>query len=428
MTCEIAIMNRQAVVLAADSATTVTNWVNGEKEERFYKGANKIFQISHHHPVGLMIFDSANLHNVPWEIILKDFRNYLGEKSFNELQGYADELFRFIANHSILFPASYQEDIFLNECEQVAQAFFALFAPKEEPIKLANSREERSEAYRAYFDRVRADLENEELPSAFNTEEVDLLRARHADGLQARLRAFVTTYSVDADVDVEQLTNLAITALIKRHRYAMSKTGIVIAGYGDHEYFPGFLHYECYGILGGKFLSRELSSQRITHEGGSYVQPFATTSMVETFWMGISPDLQSTLRNQNRACIERAIEKISAAIDVPIDPALTSTLVAEGDSEYYEAYKEQVLNSHVWPMSRVLSSLPIEEMAELAETLIMLESLKEKVTKPTSSVSGPTDVVVISKIDGFVWLKRKHYFDPALNPRFFARQSARIKS
>ena len=35
------------------------------------------------------------------------------------------------------------------------------------------------------------------------------------------------------------------------------------------------------------------------------------------------------------------------------------------------------------------------------------------------SVGGPVDVAVISKGDGFIWIKRKHYFDPSLNSHFF---------
>lgn len=46
MTCEIAIMDRQAVALAADSATTVTQWDDGKQEQRFFKGTNKIFQLT----------------------------------------------------------------------------------------------------------------------------------------------------------------------------------------------------------------------------------------------------------------------------------------------------------------------------------------------------------------------------------------------
>jgi hypothetical protein len=86
------------------------------------------------------------------------------------------------------------------------------------------------------------------------------------------------------------------------------------------------------------------------------------------------------------------------------------------------------MENHAWPIQRVIGSLPVDEMAELAETLIMLESLKEKVTQPTQSVGGPIDVCIISKSDGFVWIKRKHYFDPQLNPRFFARQRAEYES
>jgi hypothetical protein len=35
------------------------------------------------------------------------------------------------------------------------------------------------------------------------------------------------------------------------------------------------------------------------------------------------------------------------------------------------------------------------------------------------SVGGPVDVAVISKGDGFIWIKRKHYFSPDLNSQFF---------
>lgn len=37
------------------------------------------------------------------------------------------------------------------------------------------------------------------------------------------------------------------------------------------------------------------------------------------------------------------------------------------------------------------------------------------------TVGGPIDVVVISKGDGLVWIKRKHYFLPELNHRYFYR-------
>jgi hypothetical protein len=113
MTSEVCIMNRLAVVLAADSASTVTYWSEKGKEDRYFKGTNKIFQLSTHHPVGLMIFDSADILKVPWEIVVKEFRAGLGSKAFNSLDDYANEFFSFLNSNVRLFPASVQKDIFL---------------------------------------------------------------------------------------------------------------------------------------------------------------------------------------------------------------------------------------------------------------------------------------------------------------------------
>ena len=65
--------------------------------------------------------------------------------------------------------------------------------------------------------------------------------------------------------------------------------------------------------------------------------------------------------------------------------------------------------------------LPVNELADLSETLVLIESLKERVTTDEESVSGPIDVAVVSKTDGFIWIKRKHYFKPELNPRYMAK-------
>ncbi len=52
MTCEVALMNRSGIALAADSAVTVTYWEDGKRQERYFKGANKIFNLSSINPIG----------------------------------------------------------------------------------------------------------------------------------------------------------------------------------------------------------------------------------------------------------------------------------------------------------------------------------------------------------------------------------------
>ena len=96
MTAEICVANRRALVLAADSAATVSQWQDGAPKDRYYKGANKIFHFSETDPVGIMIYDSAAIHLVPWETIIKDCRKKRGNGAFNTIDEYAQDLFSFV--------------------------------------------------------------------------------------------------------------------------------------------------------------------------------------------------------------------------------------------------------------------------------------------------------------------------------------------
>ena len=62
-----------------------------------------------------------------------------------------------------------------------------------------------------------------------------------------------------------------------------------------------------------------------------------------------------------------------------------------------------------------------DELAAMAESLVTLTSFKRRISMEKETVGGPVDVAVISKGDGFIWIKRKHYFDPRLNPGFIAK-------
>ncbi len=75
---------------------------------------------------------------------------------------------------------------------------------------------------------------------------------------------------------------------------------------------------------------------------------------------------------------------------------------------------------HVDPVVSAIAALPKNDLAAVAESLVNLTAFKQRVSMDSETVGGPVDVAVISKGDGFVWIQRKHYFDPALNPHFSA--------
>lgn len=73
------------------------------------------------------------------------------------------------------------------------------------------------------------------------------------------------------------------------------------------------------------------------------------------------------------------------------------------------------------PILESIGALPKNELANMAESMIHITSLKRKIASDLESVGGDIDVALISKGDGFIWKKRKHYFKAELNPHFFDR-------
>jgi len=78
MTAEVAILNKTAVALAADSAITLGS-------QKIYNSGNKLFSLSKYRPVGIMVFGNAEFMGIPWETIIKFYRSKLKSKKSNEL-------------------------------------------------------------------------------------------------------------------------------------------------------------------------------------------------------------------------------------------------------------------------------------------------------------------------------------------------------
>lgn len=422
MTCEIVIMNKQAAVLAADSSTTVTQWLDGKKEERYFKGTNKVFQLSNHHPIGMMIFDTAQLQGVPWDVVVKDFRDKLRRKSFNELEGYAKELFDYVKSHRQLFPPEFQKTSFLSDGGRAASLHYLFEVITKETVKNAETDEDRRAAIDKVLDDDIAKVDAEGLSSHFEQSDLDEALASHSQELAKMLSERLKDFDYAHLLDFEKLASLAVKFLFKRYRQYMDSTGIVLAGFGDNDYFPSFREYKCYGVLLGKFLFDEEDHRRVDRNTPAVIKPFATTTMVYTFVVGFSVDVFNTVRDETRKILRKLADAIASEKKVELGDDIESVIDSHL-TQHTDEWTGSTASNHSWPLQRVIGSLPVDEMAELAETLVMLESLKEKVTQPTESVGGPIDVCVISKCDGFVWIKRKHYFERERNPQFFRRQA-----
>lgn len=95
--------------------------------------------------------------------------------------------------------------------------------------------------------------------------------------------------------------------------------------------------------------------------------------------------------------------------------------------EFLKEMQHQQDHEYVKPMLTSVGMLPKDELGLLAESLVNLTSLKQRVSiDDANTVGGAIDVALISIGDGFIWLNRKHYFKPELNPAWHLTHGATI--
>lgn len=106
MTAEIAVMNKSAIALAADSASTIQS----SKGYKTYNTVNKIFRLCQKQSVGVMIFGNAEVMGMPWETVIKAFRAMTQNCQDSTLEAVAQRFLEFVKNWASEFPDKARED------------------------------------------------------------------------------------------------------------------------------------------------------------------------------------------------------------------------------------------------------------------------------------------------------------------------------
>lgn len=416
MTSEIVLMNRRAVALAADSATTSQYWSGSKWETRYFKGANKIFNLIDDHPVGLMTFDSANVQGAPWEVVIKAFRDDAGTHPKDNLSEYASSICDFMANNSHLFPIDYQKKQFVNTAHEAAMIVMITILDSEKFPKDGKKAERVAYAKRQIVRHAKSLKQGSFIGSA-DADSIRELIPQHISDVSDAVSE-EQTYEANKDIfPLQELAEIGIWGVFNKDMPNLDKTGLVITGFGDKEYFPETLQYTCYGPILGKVYNDTGKSYRVDQKNVSEIVPLAQDEMITTFAYGLGAKARDQIEIELIRALDTFEEGLRSEHNLTDG---TDDLRENVRKQFSDAIIAYMYRSHVRQLRLAIGMLPINELAELAETLILIESLKERVSGASESVGGPIDVAAISKGDGFIWIKRKHYFERELNPRYFA--------
>jgi len=242
MTAEIVIMNKSAVALAADSAATVpvTN-----TRRKIFNTANKVFSLSKYAPVGIMISGGASVMGVPWEIIIKTFREKLKIEKFDTIDHYCDNFFAELND----FP--FESEAEKQHISQIAFSVYSYLRQRLDSwIKNQRNQEINDTFQTEKLGYLQSQIEEASLFFAQQSEDKGILdknalieiHDKYCDVLDQVIERFFDEYSLSEESQTKlKLRDIAIHAANinpKNINIPMPSSGIVIAGFGEKEYFP----------------------------------------------------------------------------------------------------------------------------------------------------------------------------------------------
>ena len=200
----------------------------------------------------------------------------------------------------------------------------------------------------------------------------------------------------------------------------------MVAGFGEEETFPALVSYSIETKVNITLKYKKENDEAINFDSSACIIPFAQSEMVATFIEGVDPGYNKIISDYLSEYFEKypdyIIESIENA-DTARKQEFAKKLKEIGltmISDFNKKLQDYRRAFHVNPIINAVSFLPKDELAAMAESLVNLTSFKRKISLDAETVGGPIDVAIISKGDGFIWIKRKHYFKPELNPGFFA--------
>lgn len=408
MTAEIAILNRIGVALAADSAVTISSSVGDQKT---YNSADKLFALDGPTPVAVMIHGSAEFMGIPAETIIKRYQASSYNVPQKDLSGYATQFADFMRSD---LPID-DKTIVRRLSAVVVDILANVRADAEDALSRTAGARGSSRSRSAVF-MVRRMTEN------IRVNGKALARRPRIEGLdesslppelEGIVSEAVSTVMGDGMLDrLPAILDMIRSALLRQVGMG-GEIGFVFAGFGTEQIFPAIEAFECDLALPGGLRLRRGVSETISGDQVAIITPFAQSEMVERFMDGVDSGYIRFAREMTRTALNNFGNEVAERLGAETRPdakqlakdlsALRDGYVGELERAAFSFraahYRHKILD--------IVQFMPKAELAEMAESLVNLTSIKRRVSAEHETVGGPIDVAFVSKYDGFAWVKRK---------------------
>jgi hypothetical protein len=430
MTTEIAVINRLGVALAADSAVTIP----GYGADKVFDTGDKLFELSERYPVALMVNGSMDFLGVPWEIIAKEFRcTAPDDAAAISIAQWMERFLDFLSKH----PAVKADDVRRWQEGLIAEQLDDLGHAVREQIEEVATSDTGDQNLQTVFQSLYGAAISERIEELLKAPALESLKGKTESDILPTVRSLVLEVSAEdfpfdaASEQREEFSRLVAQRLLK-DLDRLTATGLIICGFGGKDLFPSLHAVLIDGYVDGALRYRTSHNVTISRgqDTGNAIS-FAQTDVVDRLLKGTD----NRFIDRARAFIK---ESVSGSLKQNFDRLKLKIVKADGTeipaadmggllgdliaSQFESKFAANLTQEFERKFKETIALMPKQDLIELAEALVSITAIERKASDDAGTVGGPIDVALITRAEGFVWIKRKHYFKADLNPRYMWRR------
>lgn len=432
MTAIVGVINSQGVAIAADSAVTVS----GQNVKKVYNRSNKIFTLSKYHPVGISIYSLSDFMGIPLETLIKVYRKNLKNKSFPTLVEYKNDFLSFLKIQLKHVSPEKMKSKYYQFCSG-------------DYIAIINKIEKNLVDRQADLDQLgvpeKIEIYNQVIEHDLGEYLVEVTGLNQANYMTVTSEDYIAHYAaelaeIELNIETELKKKFGDLVLLEEHKTVIKQImhslnnielifekycGLIFIGFGEDEIYPSSLNVLVGNVIIDNIRIREIGDIKISPgDQESNIMPYVQGDVTTSVLTGVDPSYKNEMKTAVKSTFSDISQQLGPIINNAALTAQIDTAMNVISDEFIKRLEDYQWNQITGPLLDILKHMGKEDMAELAESLVNITSLKRKFTSSNSadeSVGGPVDVAIITKGDGFIWMKRKHYFEIENNPTFKAK-------
>lgn len=448
MTSVVGILNKRGVAIAADSAVTRSIGTM----EKVTKNGNKMVRLSDVDPITVMFTGNGAFLSVTWDVIARKYRQQRGMIHHSTVEDLARDFFDYIAstpvfwsdeacdrilkyltrkvfdeanneisilyenarkrNGTMVRPATFRK-AFIQNLRAIARDYSGQGrCPQFEGYTIEQFRKSASGILDDFFnDKYDANLGNYDIPDILKDPAFDFFNSPKSDYV-------ISHYPKDVLEAIRPVFEETLLTVMGSRIEDDFKAVLVFAGYGNDQKYPSLVSATvCEGYdFKVNYTINPKDIVCISDRRPVAICPFAQDDVIKSLIRGVYEGWSENALSELQDITNPWGSNVFDADSPEEEPDFEfNDLLDEVESDDLhkkftrEAGRLQNAKQRKW--EKALERYDLEEMATLADSLINLTEFHRILTFSQEGVGGLVDLAVISRNEGFTWLRRKSWYN-----------------